>query len=185
LSRGTARTIGRYSCRSDRGRFSNLEVWPWPDRPLDIARAELLRTALTFSLRRATSSTFAAHPARPSPGRGFVNPTGGGRAPATTKALNANSAGNVNSLKPAPIGHFIGFPRRAENGMSVECQICGGVRWVCENHRDKPWGDASDRRGACHCGSKLSCPACNPTQGQDPDMPRGYQPIIDQEGPRH
>jgi hypothetical protein len=30
--------------------------------------------------------------------------------------------------------------------------VCGGARWVCEDHTEKPWGGASDREDACHCG---------------------------------
>jgi hypothetical protein len=28
-----------------------------------------------------------------------------------------------------------------------ECEVCGGARWVCEDHPDKPWDGASDREG--------------------------------------
>ena len=29
-----------------------------------------------------------------------------------------------------------------------ECEVCGGARWVCEDHPDKPWDGASDREDA-------------------------------------
>ena len=65
----------------------------------------------------------------------------------------------------------------------MTCEICGDARWVCEDHVDKPWGGASEREDACHCGGAgMPCPACNQTQGiEPPEMPPGYRSIIDKE----
>ena len=42
-----------------------------------------------------------------------------------------------------------------------ECEVCGGARWVCEDHPDKPWDGASDREDACHCGGAgMPCLVC-------------------------
>ena len=41
-----------------------------------------------------------------------------------------------------------------------ECEVCGGARWVCEDHPDKPWDGASDRE------------------------PPGYRTMIDSDGPK-
>jgi hypothetical protein len=46
-----------------------------------------------------------------------------------------------------------------------DCPICSGVRWVCENHPDKPWNDEL----ACTCGAGLPC-ECN--TGEEPDINR-------------
>jgi len=48
--------------------------------------------------------------------------------------------------------------RRGEMETS-ECDVCGGARWVCEDHPDKPWDGASDREDACHCGAAPECRA--------------------------
>src|SRR5262252_4756539 len=70
-----------------------------------------------------------------------------------------------------------------DNGNGIECQLCGGARWVCEDHTDKPWGDASDRPDACHCGGAgLPCPACNQIPAREPDLSPGYRTIIDGDG---
>lgn len=52
-----------------------------------------------------------------------------------------------------------------------KCLRCEGERWVCENHRDVPWGDG-DR---CCGGAGAPCPDCNPCGGPDdpPLMPPG------------
>ena len=39
---------------------------------------------------------------------------------------------------------------------NVECPICGGEGWVCENHPDKAW----DTNG-CECGAGQPC-RCTP-----------------------
>jgi len=68
-----------------------------------------------------------------------------------------------------------------------ECEVCGGARWVCEDHPDKPWDGASDREDACHCGGAgMPCQVCNRTVGQEPpEMPPGYRTMIDIDGPKH
>jgi hypothetical protein len=68
-----------------------------------------------------------------------------------------------------------------------ECEVCGGARWVCEDHPDKPWDGASDREDACHCGGAgMPCSVCNRTVGQElPEMPPGYRTMIDTDGPKH
>jgi hypothetical protein len=66
----------------------------------------------------------------------------------------------------------------------MACTICGNARWVCEDHADKPWGGASDRVGACHCGAAgMPCPLCNQTVGKrPPEMPPGYRTMLDENG---
>src|SRR5207248_124725 len=68
-----------------------------------------------------------------------------------------------------------------------ECEVCGGARWVCEDHPDKPWDGASDREDACHCGGAgMPCLVRNRTIGQEPpEMPPGYRTMIDTDGPKH
>ena len=68
-----------------------------------------------------------------------------------------------------------------------ECEVCGGARWVCEDHPDKPWDGASDREDACHCGGAgMPCSVCNRTVGKEPpEMPPGYRTMIDTDGPKH
>jgi hypothetical protein len=58
---------------------------------------------------------------------------------------------------------------------------------VCENHADKPWGGASDREDACHCGGAgAPCLVCNPSDREHPpNMPEGYKTIFDKDGRRH
>jgi hypothetical protein len=44
---------------------------------------------------------------------------------------------------------------------NVECPICFGLGWVCENHQDKPWADMDETLpGACACGAGAPC-KCN------------------------
>ena len=44
----------------------------------------------------------------------------------------------------------------------VKCQTCEGTGFVCENHRDRPWGGLSEHRAdACLCGCGWPCPNCN------------------------
>jgi hypothetical protein len=65
----------------------------------------------------------------------------------------------------------------------MNCTVCGDARWVCENHPDKPWGDASDRADACDCGAGAPCPACNSSDREHaPAMPDGYRTIFDKDG---
>lgn len=53
-------------------------------------------------------------------------------------------------------------------GEGKECKRCAGERWVCENHRDKPWNDFG-----CQCGAGDPCPDCNIPDDPDdaPYMP--------------
>ena len=67
------------------------------------------------------------------------------------------------------------------------CPICDDKGWVCENHRDKPWGEFSDRPDACSCGAGAPCAACNPCdETHPPDMTRsGIKTDFDRDGQRH
>lgn len=51
---------------------------------------------------------------------------------------------------------------------NVECGICHGYGWVCENHQDKAWAGLMDPeevrmagKFACECGAGAPC-KCNP-----------------------
>jgi hypothetical protein len=68
-----------------------------------------------------------------------------------------------------------------------ECAVCGGAMWVCEDHVDKPWGGASTRADACHCGGAgVPCLACNRSDREHPPkMTQGYKTILDKDGWRH
>ena len=37
--------------------------------------------------------------------------------------------------------------RRCEAMIKPNCNRCDGTGWVCENHRDRPWGDMSQTQG--------------------------------------
>ncbi len=51
------------------------------------------------------------------------------------------------------------------------CSRCDDCRWVCENHRDRPW----EGPRACGCGGAgAPCPVCN--QGSEPEMPEDFVP---------
>lgn len=41
------------------------------------------------------------------------------------------------------------------------CEVCDDTGWVCENHRDVPWGGVSSRADACECGAGAACDVCN------------------------
>jgi hypothetical protein len=72
--------------------------------------------------------------------------------------------------------------RESDNeGMTENCRICKGARWVCEAHMDKPWDGASDAPEACHRGGAgAPCPACNLGDGEHrPEMPVGYVSFFD------
>ena len=43
---------------------------------------------------------------------------------------------------------------------NVECPICEGWGWVCENHPDKVWDTSA---GGCECGAGAPC-RCTPYQ---------------------
>lgn len=45
--------------------------------------------------------------------------------------------------------------------MTHICRNCEGIEWVCENHKDRPWGGASTSSIACDCGAGAPCPVCN------------------------
>ena len=70
---------------------------------------------------------------------------------------------------------------------TLECEICGGARWVGEDHPDKPWDGASDREDAWHWGGAgMPCPVCNRAIGQEPpEMPPGYRTLVDTDGAKH
>lgn len=42
------------------------------------------------------------------------------------------------------------LPAVIEQRTNVECHICGGYGWVCENHPDRPW--ESGTKYDCSCG---------------------------------
>lgn len=45
---------------------------------------------------------------------------------------------------------------------SSVCERCGGTRWVCEAHHDRPWSGVSERDDACGCAKAGDpCPDCN------------------------
>lgn len=53
------------------------------------------------------------------------------------------------------------------------CPKCGGERWVCEEHPEKPWND-----DGCMCGAGMPCAACNPCDEHTPPaMPPGLVTI--------
>jgi hypothetical protein len=55
--------------------------------------------------------------------------------------------------------------------MSERCMVCGGCRWVCENHPDRPW----EGERACDCGGAgMPCPACNSSEVTVPEMPDDF-----------
>lgn len=63
----------------------------------------------------------------------------------------------------------------------IKCRRCQDTRWVCENHRDRPWG----RQPECCGGAGAPCPDCN---GGDerPDMPADFIAAVDRDkGPMH
>src|ERR1700745_625026 len=64
--------------------------------------------------------------------------------------------------------------------MQIECSLCDSTGWVCEDHRNLPWGDASSRPDACNCGGAgAPCPACNPCDREHPPrLPDGYRSFL-------
>lgn len=42
------------------------------------------------------------------------------------------------------------LPEYVKAATNVECPICGGEGWVCENHPDKPWETGT--KYDCQCG---------------------------------
>lgn len=53
------------------------------------------------------------------------------------------------------------------------CRVCGGLGWVCENHRGLPW----DEETGCQCGAGEPC-VCNDLAG----LPEGFVVIADING---
>lgn len=51
--------------------------------------------------------------------------------------------------------------RGIEIAEAAACRVCAGVKWVCENHRDRPWGGLPSGSDACECGAGAPCGACN------------------------
>lgn len=45
--------------------------------------------------------------------------------------------------------------------MAAACPNCDNTGWVCEAHRDRPWGGISRAANACECGPGEPCPVCN------------------------
>ncbi len=45
---------------------------------------------------------------------------------------------------------------------AIECPVCLGALWVCENHLDTLWAGASTADNPCDCGAGAPCPACTP-----------------------
>ena len=65
-------------------------------------------------------------------------------------------------------------PSTHKIGGASSCRRCGDTGWVCENHRTRPWGGASDHNDACACGAGAPCALCNteePPQARW-DLPR-------------
>jgi len=60
------------------------------------------------------------------------------------------------------------------------CCQCDNLRWVCEAHRDLPWGEG---QRVCRCGAPGEpCPACNRVDGDTvPEMPDGFIPDLENE----
>lgn len=48
----------------------------------------------------------------------------------------------------------------ADRLAGLTCSVCDGTGWVCENHRDHPWGGESSRADACGCGPGAPCKNC-------------------------
>ena len=44
---------------------------------------------------------------------------------------------------------------------TYRCAICDSTGFVCEYHRDRPWGELSNRADACGCGGGAPCRLCN------------------------
>lgn len=52
--------------------------------------------------------------------------------------------------------------------MSDCCHVCGGEKWVCENHPENPWNDGNPE---CCGGAGMPCQTCN--KKEIPQMPPG------------
>ena len=49
----------------------------------------------------------------------------------------------------------------------VNCPICQGLGWVCENHPTRAW---TEKEGGCQCGAGMPC-ECNRVNADDmPDV---------------
>jgi hypothetical protein len=53
------------------------------------------------------------------------------------------------------------------------CPWCSDLGWVCENHRNRPWAQLSNRADACECGRGAPCELCNVAT---PPEARWYHP---------
>lgn len=42
----------------------------------------------------------------------------------------------------------------------MRCLKCLDSGWVCEDHKDRPWGPLTD--GGCECGAEGAPCSCNP-----------------------
>jgi hypothetical protein len=69
--------------------------------------------------------------------------------------------------------------------MMTDCPNCASIGWVCENHRDRPWGDSSVSKDASECGAGASCPVCNVPAEGPARLPPGFTPDRDKDGWRH
>ena len=61
----------------------------------------------------------------------------------------------------------IGMALRNLTERAPICPTCRSARWVCENHRDRPWGGASKHAAACQCGAG-TVPICNQDEPPNP-----------------
>lgn len=62
------------------------------------------------------------------------------------------------------------FPR-SRRLMSVTCNRCQDVCWVCEKHLDRP--HASELANGCECRAGVPCPDCQPNAGRSVRRVRG------------
>lgn len=51
---------------------------------------------------------------------------------------------------------------------AAQCQNCQDLRWVCENHINRPWAGLDEgATGACDCGAGQPCADCNTSSPPD------------------
>ena len=74
----------------------------------------------------------------------------------------------------------LGYAYRRPILRSMLCPACDGMRWVCEEHTDRPWG-AHPR--ACQCGGAgMPCLVCNqPKDDERPSMPPDFVSQLDRD----
>jgi hypothetical protein len=66
-----------------------------------------------------------------------------------------------------------------------ECAVCGGVQWVCEDHKYRGEQRAMLRMPITVARAHHA-PACNPCDRENlAKMPKGLQIILDKDGWRH